>query len=175
LAAVAATVLGAALAPWIPAAPRAAALGWLGLSLWMLRYDVLKRGFRQGALQRYMSVALWLGYAWLAVAALCLWRWAGGDAPSWDAALHSLFLGFMFAMIFAHAPVIFPAVAGLKLAWHRGHYLHLGAMSAAVAARVLAAPLGSLALKRGGAMAAALSLLLFLVNQALSARLARQA
>lgn len=176
LAAVAATLLGPLLMPWWPlAGPRLAALGWLGLSLWMLRYDVLRRGWSQGGLARYMSVALWVGYAWLAAAALLLWAWAGGDGGLWDAALHALFLGFMFAMIFAHAPVIFPAVAGVPLQWHRGHYLHLGAMSLALAARVAAGMAGHAGLKRGASLATALVLLVFLVNQAVSARLARRA
>lgn len=175
LAAVAATGLGALALPWAPGAARIVALGWLVLSLWMLRYDVLGRGFAMGGLQRFMALALWIGYAWLAVAAVCLWLWAGGDAAYWDAALHALFLGFMFAMIFAHAPVIFPAVAGVQLQWHRGHYVHLIAMSLALAARAAAAPLGSPGLKRGASLATALVLLVFLLNQLQSARLARQA
>lgn len=176
LTAVAATLLGPLLLPWWPVAgPRMAALGWLSLSLWMLRFDTLGRAFKLGGLGRYMSVALWIGYSWLAVAALLLWAWAGGDGALWDAALHSLFLGFMFAMIFAHAPVIFPAVAGIQLQWHRGHYVHLYAMSLALLARCAAGALGWVELKRGASMATALVLLIFLFNQLLSAVQARQA
>jgi hypothetical protein len=167
LAGVSATLAG-------PFQPVFAAVGWLALSLWMLRHDVLSRGASRGGFPRYQAVALGLGYAWLAVAAVCLWFWTRGDAAYWDAALHALFLGFMFAMIFAHAPVIFPAVAGVDLVWHRGHYLHLVAMSLAVALRVAAAPLGSFGLKRGASLAAAWILLIFLLNQLQSVRLARR-
>jgi hypothetical protein len=34
---------------------------------------------------------------------------------NYDAMLHAFFLGFTFSMIFAHAPIIFPGVAGLNI------------------------------------------------------------
>jgi hypothetical protein len=154
---------------------RAEALGFLGLALWMLRFDILGRGYAQGGLSRYMSVALWTGYAWLAVAGLLLGLWGLGAAHLWDGALHALFLGFMFAMIFAHAPVIFPAVTGIGLRWHPGHYVHLGILSLGLALRCLGGADGSLLLKRHGSLCAALALGLFLANQVLSARLASHA
>jgi hypothetical protein len=148
--------------------------GLAGLSLWMLRYDVLKRGWAQGGLPRYMAAALWTGYTWLALGAGFLWAWGSGLVLAWDAALHSVFLGFMFAMIFAHAPVIFPAVSGLGLRWHKGHYAHLGLLSLALALRVAPALGAPLAFKRHGSLCAALALLIFLLNQAASALLARR-
>ena len=40
-------------------------------------------------------------------------------------ALHALALGFVFSMVFGHAPVILPAVAGVKLQFGRAFYLPL--------------------------------------------------
>ena len=36
--------------------------------------------------------------------------------PRYDAMLHSIFLGFVFSMIFAHAPIILPTITGLAIA-----------------------------------------------------------
>lgn len=154
---------------------RLQAPGLLGLSQWLLRYDILKRGWSQGGLPRYMAAALWTGYAWLSLAAAFLAAWSLGAGLAWDAALHAVFLGFMFAMIFAHAPVIFPAVSGIELRWQRGHYAHLGLLSLGLALRVAPALGAPYALKRHGSICAALALLVFLINQAVSALQARRA
>jgi hypothetical protein len=149
------------------------ALGFCVLALWMLRFDVLGRGFRQGGLQRFMSVALWTGYGWLFVAGVLLFTWATGLPAYWDGALHAVFLGFMFAMIFAHAPVIFPALSGVPLRWHAGHYGHLLLLSAGLSVRCASALFESPSLKMLGSYGAAGALGLFLLNQGLSVHLAR--
>jgi hypothetical protein len=39
--------------------------------------------------------------------------YAGYSAgPIYDAKLHAVFVGFVFSMVFGHAPIIFPAVLG---------------------------------------------------------------
>jgi metal-sulfur cluster biosynthetic enzyme len=45
--------------------------------------------------------------------------------PQYDATLHAFFLGFVFAMIFAHAPIIFPAVLGARMAYRPLFYAHV--------------------------------------------------
>ena len=47
------------------------------------------------------------GYGWLIICGLFMAYGAYGGLL-YDAALHSFFLGFVFSMIFAHAPIIFP-------------------------------------------------------------------
>ena len=37
--------------------------------------------------------------------------------PSYDAILHTAFLGFVMTMIFAHTPIVFPAVLHLPVAY----------------------------------------------------------
>ena len=74
---------------------------------------------RGTGITRYMAVALLTGYAWLAVAGV-LWLDIGqmsftdlgraAHGTAYDAMLHAVFLGFVISMIFAHAPVIVPAV-----------------------------------------------------------------
>jgi hypothetical protein len=54
-----------------------------------------------------------------------------------DAMLHAVFLGFVVSMVFAHAPVIFPAVLGLPLAYRPAFYLHVGVMYVSLILRVV--------------------------------------
>jgi hypothetical protein len=90
---------------------RVAGAGLLALAAWLAVHDVARRTIRQPGLTRYMAVCLLTGYGWLATAGV-LWLRFGtlSDGPAFDAQLHALFLGFVIGMVFAHAPVIVPAV-----------------------------------------------------------------
>ena len=79
---------------------------------------------RGKGLTRFIAVCLLSGYAWLAVGGAVIVA-AGGLAPgspSYDAALHALALGFVFAMVFGHAPIIFPAVLRVAVPYHPTFY-----------------------------------------------------
>ena len=53
------------------------------------------------------------GYGWLIVAAVCLALLPPGEALyGHDAAIHAIAVGFILSMVFAHAPIILPAVTG---------------------------------------------------------------
>ncbi|HAJ34399.1 MAG TPA: hypothetical protein DCL15_01720 [Chloroflexi bacterium] len=101
-------------------------LAFLVVALWLLRYDIARRRIKAGGQARFTALALISGYVWLAVGALLLVRFAGVTAgPQYDAALHSIFLGFVFAMIFAHAPIVFPAVLHIPLVFSNRFYIPL--------------------------------------------------
>ena len=119
----------AALSLWSPdAGLRLYAAALLALAAWLLRHDIARRNARQRGLTRYIAIALLCGYGWLAVAgALGL---AGALLPGhpWrDAALHALGLGFVFSMVFGHAPIIIPALTRLKLPYSPAFYAPLAA------------------------------------------------
>ncbi|WP_374422891.1 hypothetical protein [Chromobacterium sp.] len=120
----------AALSLWLPdAGLRLYAAALLALAAWLLRHDIARRNARQRGLTRYIAIALLCGYGWLAVAgALGL---AGALLPGhpWrDAALHALGLGFVFSMVFGHAPIIIPALTRLKLPYSPAFYAPLAAL-----------------------------------------------
>lgn len=101
-------------------------LAFLMIALWLLRYDIARRRVKAGGQARFTALALISGYVWLGVGALLLVRFAGFTAgPYYDAALHSIFLGFVFAMIFAHAPIVFPAVLHIPLVFSNRSYIPL--------------------------------------------------
>ena len=90
-------------------------LSGLGLTMlggWLLRYDIARHTIMTTGLTRYIAACLLPGYVWLIVGG-ALWIIYGGDVfagLTYDALLPTLFVGFIFSMIFGHAPIIVPAV-----------------------------------------------------------------
>jgi hypothetical protein len=172
-----AMLLGLATSFWLEAdglALYAAAL--IALAAWLLRHDIARRTVRQSGLTRFIAVCLLGGYGWLATGGVL--GLMGGfvvDAagtPLRDAALHAIFLGFVFSMIFGHAPIIFPAVARVRIPYHPAFYLPLAVLHASLLARV-AADLGAasaltMTLRQLAGIGNGLALALFILVMALS-------
>jgi hypothetical protein len=139
LAAIGVLLAGLALAvPDQAAGVRVAGVGLLGLTAWLATHDIVRRTIRMHGVTRYMAVALAAGYGWLAVAG-GLWLGVGRlvDGRAYDAMLHAVFLGFVFSMVFAHAPVIVPAVLRVHFPYHPIVYLPLGLLHASLALRLV--------------------------------------
>ncbi len=137
-------VVGALVGLGISLARPAAGAGVVGaafvaLALWLAVHDVARRTVRSGGLSRFMALALLSGYLWLGVAG-ALWLIGAGEleraGPMRDAMLHALFLGFVMSMVFAHAPVILPAVLGLRVAWSPTAYAPLALLHLSLLLRV---------------------------------------
>src|SRR5207247_5171205 len=97
----------------MPLGPRLVGVGLMAVALWLLRYDVAWRSLRRVGLARFNGTALLLGYVWLGAAGLVWLLGSERVGGFWyDAMLHSVFLGFAFSMIFAHAPTIVPGSRG---------------------------------------------------------------
>jgi len=60
---------------------------------------------------------------------------------AYDAALHAIFVGFVFSMVFGHAPVIVPAVLRVPLPYHPALYGPLALLHASLVLRVFVSPL----------------------------------
>jgi hypothetical protein len=117
---------------------RLAGGGMLALTAWLLRHDVARRTVRQTGLPRFIGVCLLSGYVWLGISGLLALRFGGMVAgPRYAATLHALFLGFVFAMIFGHAPIIFPAVLGAPITFRPAFYAHLALLHLSLALRVI--------------------------------------
>jgi hypothetical protein len=118
---------------------RVAGAGLIGLALWGLRYDAARRTIRIKGVTRFMAACLLAGYVWL-LAAGAIWLAAGDIGASralYDSALHAVFLGFVMSMIFAHAPVIVPAVLRTPLPFRPWFYAHAGLLHAALLVRLV--------------------------------------
>ncbi|WP_395699958.1 hypothetical protein [Aquabacterium sp.] len=120
LLAVLATLLaGAALgSDWPAAGSVVYGAALLALALWLLRHDIARRTIHADGLARYMAACLLAGHAWLGLGGIAWIALGLQPAAAWrDAALHAIGLGFVLGMVMAHAPVILPAVARIKLAF----------------------------------------------------------
>jgi hypothetical protein len=160
-----------------PTALRLAGVGLLVLALWLLRYDLVWQSARQPGLPRFMAICLIVGYLWLAVGGIL---WIGfahffSAGPRYDAMLHTIFVGFVFSMIFAHAPIILPTITGLALPFDNAFYLHAGLLHLALLLRV-AGDIGlSLPLQQWGGLFNTLAVLLFLINNVRAVKLGMKA
>ena len=145
---------------------RVAGAGLLAVALWLLRYDLAWQSIRQSALPRYMALCLIAGYCWLAIAGVVWIIFAQFFSAGliYDAMVHTIFLGFVFSMIFAHAPIILPTITGLALPFQNVFYFHAALLHLSVLLRV-AGDIGRLAaLQQWGGLFNTLAVLLFLIN-----------
>lgn len=140
----------------------------LALALWLLKQDIARRTVRQKGLTRFIAVCLLSGYLWLAVGGAVLLA-AGTPAPgtaSYDAALHALLLGFVFSMVFGHAPIIFPAVLRVAVPYHPSFYAPLALLHASLALRLAGDASGQFGWTRSAGMLSAIALAAFIVSTA---------
>ena len=130
-------LLAMGLAAWQPMIGGALfGVSLLLLAVWFGLFDIARHTVRTKGLSRYMAICLLTGYAWLAVAGLCWAAYACGWSYR-DASLHALGLGFIMSMVMGHAPVILPAVAGIKLHFDRRFYVPLVALHLSLFVRLI--------------------------------------
>ncbi|MCO5182620.1 MAG: hypothetical protein M9965_01625 [Anaerolineae bacterium] len=103
---------------------RLASVGVIAVALWLIAFDLARRNIRKKGLTRYIAVNLLVGYVWLVVSGVIGVIYTPLIVgPLYDAWLHALFLGFVFGMIFAHAPIILPGVTGFVVEYRPIFYL----------------------------------------------------
>jgi len=153
----------AAFALWPVAGGLVYGLSLVGLAAWLIVFDIARRTVTTHGLSRYMAVCLLLGYGWLGMAGAA-WVAASFGVPARDAALHALGLGFVFSMMLGHAPVILPALAGVKLRFSGVFYVPLALLHGSLLLRLV--PSGRLDI---GAAGNALAIVLFIATVAAAA------
>jgi hypothetical protein len=177
LAGTAAFLAGAALAVNnLDSGVRLAGIGELILALWLNRYDVARNTIRRAGLPRFIAICLLSGYFWLGLGGV-LAIWFGGvvAGPHYDALLHTVFVGFVFSMIFGHAPIIFPAVINLPIAFRSASYVYVALLHISLSIRIAGDLVGQPAFRQWGGMFNVIAILLFLANTAYSVWSARKA
>ena len=132
--AVAALLLSALASTWRFEGVVPFGLSLVAIAAWLLAYDLARRTLHTSGFARFAAVALLAGYAWLGVAGLA-WAAAPFVEGLDDIALHALALGFVFSMIFAHAPLVIPVIARARLAYTPAFYVPLALLHASVAWR----------------------------------------
>lgn len=139
----------------------------LALAAWLARNDVARRTIRLSGLPRYAAACLLSGYFWLAAgAAVMLTLPLDAHRLAYDAALHAVFLGFVFAMVFGHAPIILPAVTGLQPRFSAALYGPLVALNLSVFLRVVGDLASALDVRRWSGVLTAAAIAWFIATMA---------
>jgi hypothetical protein len=142
------------------------------LGIWLMAFDIAVRTVRGHGLARYMAVCLLLGYAWLVVAGAAWVAMALGHAPARDVAFHALGLGFVVGMVMAHAPVILPALARIKLEFGGSFYVPLALLHVSLLLRLGLGPADP-DWRTAGAAGNAIAIVAFAATVIVAARLWR--
>lgn len=155
---------------------RLSGIGLVALALWLLGHDIAWRTLRQPGLPRYMAACMLSGYVWLGVGGLL---WLGfadlfTAGPRYDAMLHSIFVGFVFSMIFGHAPIILPSVLGIALPFRNAFYGHLALLHLSSLIRVGGDLTVWMPAAKWSGLANVLAILLFLANSVRAVRLGQK-
>ena len=133
------TALGLILALALPdVGVRILGLGMLGYALWLGRFDIARRTVKLPGLPKFIAICLLSGYVWLGIGGILMMIF--GNIPAgliYDAMLHTTFVGFVFAMIFGHAPIIFPAVLRLPVRYMPNMYGPLVLLNLSLILRIL--------------------------------------
>jgi hypothetical protein len=155
---------------------RIAGLGLAALGVWLLRFDIARRTIRQQGLTRFIAACLLPGYVWLVLGGV-LWMVYGGRFPAgpiYDAMLHTIFIGFVFSMIFGHAPVIIPAVMGVPIKYSPIFYIHLGLLHVSLVLRIAGDLLRWLPARQWGGLLNEVAVILFLLVTVSASRQGQQ-
>ena len=137
------------------------------MAIWLGVFDVARRTVRTSGVTRFIAVALLSGYVWLGAAGLLALRFGDVAAgPEYDAILHAFFVGFVFSMIFGHAPIILPAVLRVRIAYRSAFYLPLGLLHASLVLRLIGDCAPWLPGRRWGGLLNAVSVIVFFASMA---------
>jgi hypothetical protein len=114
-------------------------VGLLAVTAWLVRHDIALRTIRLSGQARFSAACLLAGYFWLGLASLVLLVAPPGTTVfSYDAAIHAIAIGFVLSMIFGHAPIILPAVIGLRVRYSAAAYVPLVVLHLSVLLRIAA-------------------------------------
>lgn len=138
----------------------------LAIAAWLFVYDMSRRAILLPGQHRYIASWLMAGYGWLLVTAAWLLCWP--HAPyAYDASLHAFFLGFVFSMIAAHVPIIFPGVFRINISlYHTALWSLLIIFQLSLLLRIVGDALLNSNLRKWGAMANGIAILLFFAANA---------
>lgn len=148
-----------------------AGLSLLLIALWLFRHDLSWKSLKIPGLHRFIAFSLILGFCWLAIGGIIGMATGGVIAgPLYDSFLHAVFLGFVFSMIFGHAPIIFPSILNIHMEFSERYYFHLLLLHISLIIRILSDVFNYSPGRLWGAMFNGIAVLVFLLNTVSSIR-----
>jgi hypothetical protein len=142
---------------------RGVGVSQMALALWLFHYDIAQCTICTKGLPRFVAACLLSGYVWLFISGTV--AFIGGAVYggfSYDAVLHSVLIGFVFSMIFGHAPIIFPTIIGKAISFHVMLYFPLVVLHAALVLRLMGDFTGSTPIRMWGGLIGGVAIPLFL-------------
>jgi hypothetical protein len=87
-------------------------LALTAISIWLMRHDIIAINLQKKNMPGFVAVSLVCGYSALLLTGVFFFS-LSDQWLTYDAIVHSFFLGFVFSMIFAHGPMILPGIVGI--------------------------------------------------------------
>lgn len=154
---------------WLKPGIYTAAISLLMMALWLLKYDLARVTIKTQGLTRFMAACLLTGYVWLIISSGFMIVYLYNPMHLvYDAMLHSIFLGFIFSMIFAHAPVIFTSITGIEMEYREIFYIHYAVLHISLVIRIFGDLSGSASIRLLGGILNGIAILIFIINTAIA-------
>lgn len=143
---------------------------FIASGVWLFRYDMARRSIKREGQHFFSGLVLLFGYGWLIICGLFM-AYGSYSGLLYDPAVHSFFLGFVFSMIFAHAPIILPGVLKITInPFNRSLYIWFILLQLSLALRIVGSLSNSTILKLHGGILNALAILGFFISMAILVR-----
>lgn len=140
------------------------AVSLIGSAIWLFKFDMAKKSLRREGQHFYSGIVLLTGYVWLVVCGLFM-AYGAYSGLLYDPVLQTFFIGFVFSMIFAHAPIILPGVLKLQISiFSRWLYIWFVLLELSLIARIVGPLLVFPDLKIWGGIFNGIAILGFLLN-----------
>lgn len=142
------------------------AVSLISTAVWLIRYDTPRMLIKGEGQNFYSGLLLLTGYIWLALTGI-LMAYGAYFGLFYDSSLHAFFLGFVFSMIFAHAPLILPAVLKLSAKpFGKSLYIWFALLNISLVVRVFGIFFGITSYKSEAGIINGIAILGFFINMA---------
>jgi hypothetical protein len=136
----------------------------VGISIWLLKHDVIRIGLWKEGLVKFSAMALLLGNIALLLDGILLVL-SGEQVYTYDSFVHTFFIGYVMTMIFAHGPIILPGVLGISIKpYHPLLYLWLFLLFVSLCLRLFANVILDTELRKLGGLLSALCIVLYFLT-----------
>jgi hypothetical protein len=150
-------------------------VGFIGYAAWLMRHDIARRTIYFGGQTRFSAASILAAEAWLAISGIILLFLPSSMATfSYDAVVHAITIGFALSMVFGHAFIIFPAVAGIRIPYSNAAYIPLALLHLSVLIRIASDLFEWIEFRKASGIVTVLAIVTFAVTVVLSSRFARQ-
>lgn len=150
------------------------ALMLIAIATWLMKNDMIAINLKRKGLPKFTAISLLCGYVALLLTGIFFFALAD-QWLTYDAIVHSFFLGFVFSMIFAHGPMILPGVMGFsQTPFSKVLYLWLLLLQVSWGTRVVADINAMLDIRKFSGMLSAAAILGYFITMAVITVRSRQ-